>query len=180
MSNKDKTRVFVAIYTREGVTNNPQSHDMHHSRFHWAIWTERKGSKHRGCAYQVVKTDRFVNRPGSGGWEYDYHRTASFARSNAMLGRIMVGKIPKGVTPDHVSAVCSQIPVPREDVEPFENCVSWTVAALRELRRHGWVERFNVVAFMEHALERGNYWYRENSRSTRKNWKENYTQRKFP
>lgn len=169
----------MALYSRGGVTSATQSHELHYARFHWAIWTEPKGSTGMGSCYQVLKGDSFVNVPGSGGWRFDYSRTANYTRSNAMLGRIMVGKIPSNVSPDHVSAIVSRIPLPRDNVAPVENCVSWTMAALQELQRHSWVDDFNVQGFMDHALDRASCWYRDNY-NLRRNVKENYTERKFP
>ncbi|GAW22120.1 hypothetical protein ANO14919_116550 [Xylariales sp. No.14919] len=96
-----------------------------------------------------------------------------------MLGRIMVGKIPNDVRPDHVNAVLSSIPLPRIDVKPAENCVSWTVAALQELRGRGWVDSFDLQSFMNYASDRASYWCRDNY-YLGKNLKENYTGRKFP
>ncbi|KAI0400001.1 hypothetical protein F4802DRAFT_620446 [Xylaria palmicola] len=180
-SQKDKTRVFVALYFREGITSSERSEELlGHAKFHWAIWTEPKGSLGRGCCYQVVKSDAFINVPDSGGWEYSFRRIRDCTRSGSMLGRIMVGKLPNDVGPEVLNNVLIRIPLPSEDGHSGESCVTWTVSALKELQLLGWAENFRVKEFMDHGLYRANRWY--NHRSWRdRNLKENYAlQRNFP
>ncbi|KAI0454189.1 hypothetical protein F5B21DRAFT_476122 [Xylaria acuta] len=123
--------------------------------------------------------DEFVNVPESGGWQYEYIRAADYTRSGSMLGRIMVGKLPNGVSPDLVADVLSNVPLPIETNYPVDNCVTWTMRALRELQLRGWVDNFNLRGFMNHALQRANTWY-SNSSWRERNVKETYVRRRFP
>ncbi|KAI0515180.1 hypothetical protein F5B22DRAFT_656366 [Xylaria bambusicola] len=181
MPNRNKTRVFVALYSRQGITSHEQSHELGYARFHWAIWTEPKGSTGDGSCYQVIKADTYVNIPDSGGWRYNYIKAANCPRSRSMLGRIMVGKIPNGIDQDAVDDVLSKVPVPRDNTDPAENCVSWTLAALKELVQHGWVDDyFDLEHFMDWALERATEWCSIERRPDGQKEKLNYTRRPFP
>ncbi|KAI0444041.1 hypothetical protein F4803DRAFT_549617 [Xylaria telfairii] len=180
MLQRGKTRVFVAAYFREGITSSQWSEELlHHARFHWAIWTEPKGSTGTGSCYQAMKYDEFINVPDWGGWQYEYIINADYTRSGSMLGRIMVGKLPNDVSPYLMADTLSSIPLPTENNHHVENCVNWTVAALQELQRRGWVDNFDTHRFMDHALRRANSWY-SNSCWRERNLKETYVLRRFP
>ncbi|KAI1750365.1 hypothetical protein F4782DRAFT_532474 [Xylaria castorea] len=181
MSERGKTRVFVAAYFREGITSSEGSYELlQHARFHWAIWIEPKGSTGIGACYQAMKYDEFVNIPDSGRWQYEYINTADYTRSASMLGRIMVGKLPKDVSPELVADILfGGVPLPAENNDAVENCVNWTMAALRELQLRGCVDNFDIQDFMDHALQRANSWY-SNSSWRERNLKETYVQRRFP
>jgi len=180
MSNKP--RVFVAAYFRQGITQDPQSVQLGTARFHWAIWIEPKGSMGPGACYQVYSEDTYRNVPGSGGWNYNYRPTADYTRSGSMIGRLMIGKLPPGVTCDDVDAVLSRLPLPRENVHPIENCVTWTMAAIEQLQARGWADMFDIRTFMDWALRTVTEWYRSKGG---RGWigvflKTNFTNRKFP
>ncbi|KAH8158177.1 hypothetical protein CIB48_g10067 [Xylaria polymorpha] len=180
MFNGGKTRVFVAAYFREGITSSQGSEELlHHARFHWAIWTEPKGSTGTGTCYQTIKYDRFINNPDWCGWQYECISNADYTRSGSMLGRIMVGKLPNDVTLSLMADTLSTIPLPTENNHPPENCVNWIVATLQELQRRGWVDNFDIQRFMDYALRRANSWYR-NSSWRERNMKVTYVQRRFP
>lgn len=170
---RGKNRVFVGLYFRQGITANPLSTSLNHARFHWAIRVEPKGSNGRGTCYEVKEEDVYVNVLGSGGWRY--YRTE--AEGDPMLmGRIMVGKLPRGVGAADVDGMLKEVPLPREGAEPLENCVSWTERALGALRGRGWVEEFDIGGFMEHARERVTLWF-ESGVYPEKMSIDNYTQR---
>jgi hypothetical protein len=122
--------------------------------------------------------DIYANMPGSGGWRYDYRPKADYKKSTALIGRIMVGKLPNTTTPDQLSQILSRMPLPRRDVEPIENCVSWTRAALEELQKVGAAEPFNIAEFMDHAMGRASAWH-DAGLYPGKQIMENYTERKF-
>lgn len=178
MSNKD--RVFVCLYFRQGFTNNPAARQQYqHAAYHWAIFVAPKGSEGPGFVYDVKFTDPYSNIPGSGGWQY-YGGSADLSRTRSILGQIMIGKLPPNTRADDVNQILGGVPIPQDDVEPTQNCVTWISHGIQELQRHGCAEPFDVNAFMDDALQRGDEWFAQNTSLTGPIPKENYTQRKFP
>jgi hypothetical protein len=179
MPDRNKKRVFVALYFRQSITSDANSHAIGPARFHWAIWIEPKGSKGAESCYQVISQPAYSNIPGSGGWAYNYRPNADYTKSNSMIVRIMIGKLPKDTSYDDVNAILRQIRLPRENAQSLENCVTWTKAAIDQMQRRRWAESFSIRRFVNHARQRASHLY-----DTRK-WedakiKENYTPRKFP
>lgn len=179
MSNKP--RVYVAGYARQGITRNPQSTQLGHARFHWAVWIVPKGSAGPGASFQVREEDAYANVPGSGGWRYSYAPDDDFTADKTVVGRLMIGKLPPGVSHEDVHAVLEKVSLPRAGVEPVENCVSWTAGAVRELQEWGWAEKFDVGGFMERALGRVSAWFEEDEGWAGRGLKDNFVpSRKFP
>lgn len=94
----DRYRVFVATYFQQGITSDKRSRTtLIYATYHWAIWIEEKKSTGRGYCFDVKEHPSFSKIPGSRGWKYEC-RHENLADSHGMLGRIMIGKLPKGVT----------------------------------------------------------------------------------
>lgn len=179
MSNKP--RVYVAGYFRQGITRNPESKQLGHARFHWAVWVVPKGSTGRGASYQVRYEDAYTNVPGSGGWKCLYDADDDYVGDPTVIGRLMIGKLPPGVSHEDVRAVLEKVALPREDAEPLENCVSWTREAVRELQQWGWAEKFEVEEFIGCALGNFTQWFDSGEEWSGLGFKENYVRnRKFP
>lgn len=179
MPDRNKKRVFVALYFRQSITSDPNSQDLGPARFHWAIWIEPKRSRGEGACYQVISQPTYRNIPGSGGWTYNYRTDADYNRSNSMMVRIMIGKLPRGTGYNDVDALLRQIRLPRENSRSVENCVTWTQAAIEQLQRRRCVESFSIRRFVDHAQQRASRLYVTREWQDRK-LKENYTRRKFP
>ncbi|KAI1815239.1 hypothetical protein GGS20DRAFT_584710 [Poronia punctata] len=130
-----KSRICIALYTRQGITSDPSIPQDTFSRYHWALFVEKGGPEKTetethgpGTIYQVMYTDTYVNIPGSGGWKFE------------------------------------SIPIPRRDYvnekkEEEENCVTWIIKALEKLQGIGVVEPFYIERFMDVALRQANRWF---------------------
>lgn len=154
-----KYRVFIGLYFRQGITSREESVQMGYARFHWGLWVEEKGAPGPGTCYEAVEEDVYANIPGSGGWKFKC-RDADHRRSNMLMGLIMIGKLPSGVGPQDVKALLSQIPLPKPEAVPIENCISWTEAAIVALQGRGWVEDATLRKLMDHAHDRATHWVR--------------------
>ncbi|RMZ83941.1 hypothetical protein DV736_g6605, partial [Chaetothyriales sp. CBS 134916] len=150
----NKTRVFINLYFREYISRSEDGIRMGHARFHWAVWAQRKNSKGLGYTYEAIELDSYNNMPGSGGWTFK-HRPANWTNSGMLMLRILAGKLPPGTTYENVRDVLATIPLPRPGVAPVENCVTWTRQAILMCQERGWMEQFDVDAFMNNALQLG-------------------------
>ncbi|KAK2863694.1 hypothetical protein FQN49_004090 [Arthroderma sp. PD_2] len=75
-----------------------------------------------------------------------------------MLGRMMIGKLPQGTTPQDVNNLLKDVALPRVNTTPIDNCVSWVKAAIQELQKKQWAEDFDIDKFMDHTLNEADKW----------------------
>lgn len=177
MANKE--RLFVALYTRQGISADPSQRALfQYASYHWAIYVEAKHNKGTGQSFDVTYTDHYTNIPGSGGWRYRYGERVSTVNSRSILGLLMIGKLPPGITATQVDDLLGSIPLPLDGQDPVQNCVSWTNQAILALQQQAWAEQFDVKIFMDRALAQADRWLTEAGGSNLP--KANYTRRKFP
>jgi hypothetical protein len=179
MSNKD--RVYVCLYFRQGISNNPDLRQEYGlAAYHWSLLIQPKGSEGLGSTYDVKFTDAYGNLPGSGGWQYYYRSDADMRRSRAILCQIMIGKLEPGTSPDDVNELLRRIPIPVENTDPVQNCVTWLRYALRQLQQQGCAEDFDIDEFMAFALRLGDEKLGQDPGLRGQPFLQNYTSRKFP
>ncbi|EZF31394.1 hypothetical protein TMEN_113 [Trichophyton mentagrophytes] len=173
----DKYRVFVATYFRQGITSDKRNRTiLKYATYHWAIWIEGKKSTGPGYCFDVKEHPPFSNVPNSGGWKYEC-RHENLAESHGMLGRMMIGKLPKGVTVQDVDGLLQGIPLPKPNSTSVENRVSWVQAAVRVLQEKSWADDFDVDELMNHVFNESDKWYQENENLQDKPKIANYTNR---
>jgi hypothetical protein len=160
MSNKN--RIFFCLYYQQGQAGTAANPRV----FHCALWVENKNSRGGGDYFHVrFHGRRPTNRPDyPDGWAYETSvtrgRPANWRHSNNIIGRILLGKLPAGVTAQHVDQVCAGVPLPREGTN--QNCWDWTHWAIQELQRRGWVRNFSwsgANGFAARAQAQGVAWY---------------------
>ncbi|KAF5138857.1 hypothetical protein E5D57_002643 [Metarhizium anisopliae] len=176
-----KYRVSVAGFRRDFISDDPSLETTYrHAMFHWGIWVERKDSGGPGRLYHVEEHPPMNSAGGviPGGWKLEL-RNSDSRTSQRLIGRIMVGKLPAGKGFDEIEALLSQVPTPVEG--NGENCITWTMNAIRLLQRQepiAWAEEFNVEEFMNHAYSRIKDWHLKN-KWRHADHKESYVNRKF-
>lgn len=69
-----------------------------------------------------------------------------------LLGRIVIGKLPDGVSSADLRDFFERVPLPVRNMHPQQSCVTWAVGAIRDLQRRGWVEDFELDGFKDLAL----------------------------
>ncbi|EFE33887.1 uncharacterized protein ARB_07351 [Trichophyton benhamiae CBS 112371] len=94
-----------------------------------------------------------------------------------MLGRMMIGKLPKGITAHDVDTLLQRVALPRENATPVENCVTWIRAAIQALQEKQWVENFDIDKLMDHTLDESDKWYGANKNLQGATEMANYTNR---
>ncbi|KID70301.1 uncharacterized protein G6M90_00g085290 [Metarhizium brunneum] len=176
-----KYRVSVAGFRRDGISDDPSLETTYgHAMYHWGIWVEPKNTPGAGRLYHVEEHPSMNSAEGviPGGWKME-PRNSDAQSSRRLIGRIMIGKLPAGKGYREIEALLRQVPAPVEGSS--ENCITWTMNAIRLLQGQEptpWAEEFNVEEFMDHAYSRIKGWHRL------KDWlfaayKESYVKRKF-
>lgn len=162
----NKLRVYVALHFCASITSNPQLRkDFGYAAYHWAINIETKDGEN--ChAYDVKKRDYYPNILGSSAWQYN---SLSLTRkSRTLLCKIMIGKLPPTFNPEQVGEMLNEasIPLPRDDTNPIENCVTWTRQAIQVLQQKGCAENLNIEKLMNFALQKADLCYNKNPQLT--------------
>ena len=86
-------------------------------------------------------------------------RPSDWRRSGNPIGRILIGKLPGGITAHHVHNVCSNVPMPGRN----ENCWDWTHHAIQDLQAQRWLTNFawdGANGFEARAYNRALDWQR--------------------
>ncbi|KAK4120130.1 hypothetical protein N657DRAFT_636812 [Parathielavia appendiculata] len=124
LANRDGNRIYFCVYFQQepvGTAGNPPV-------FHCGLWFEKTHSRGLGEYFHVpFYGPRPVNRP-------DYH-DADWRDGDKLIGRILLGILPAGVTAQHVHQVCQGMPV--ADVD--ENCCDWTHHAIETVQTRNWL-----------------------------------------
>ena len=71
--------------------------------------------------------------------------------STSVVARLMVGKVDISHTPESIGKMLRAIPVPRTNKKNHENCVTWTVAAVKCLQETRNVEMFEIEKLLNYA-----------------------------
>ena len=71
--------------------------------------------------------------------------------STSVVARLMVGKVSDLHTPEFIEKMLRNVPVPRTNRKESENCVSWTVAAVKLLQETKNVEKFEPEMLLNYA-----------------------------
>ncbi|KAL4946373.1 hypothetical protein BDV06DRAFT_136977 [Aspergillus oleicola] len=162
MSNSNKRRVFLTLHHRDELSLSKNRRRLGHASYHWGILITPKRSKGRDCyAYDVtnaVDPDPFtrIERNPDYEWRFRHKDNVDPMISGSLLGRILIGKVPHGISHKEIQAILEEVLVPRKNMRPEENCVTWTRGAIRKLQRTGLVEQFDVKRFMDDALKFAN------------------------
>lgn len=178
MSNKD--RVFVAIYTRPGTSEleslSSSRSKTKPTKYHWGIWVEPKNSSDSGTSFDLEDSVAYSSVTNPFGWRFhiDDHK----ALPPRMLGRIMIGKMPEGMSGSDVTGILKSVPLPSDPDSLIVDVVAWIKAAIEELQNAGAAERFPIDVFMNDALGFAIQWHAKGGKEVEKM---NYTwSRTFP
>jgi len=167
-SNRNKNRIYFCVYFQQGVngTNgNPRV-------FHCGLWVENKNSRGGGDFFHVqFHGPRPTNKPHyPEGWAYDSSvmrgRQANWRHSGNLIGRILLGKLPAGITAADVDAVCQGVPMPRGN----ENCWDWTHNAVSAIQARRWLAAFpwsGANGFGARAYAQAVTWYTRDPKMNR-------------
>ncbi|KAF2178978.1 hypothetical protein K469DRAFT_597445 [Zopfia rhizophila CBS 207.26] len=178
MANKD--RVFIAIYTRPGTSDLSSLSSTRSKpkpdKYHWGIWVEAKNSSGAGTSYDLEDSVAYSSVTNPFGWRFhiDDHK----APPPRMLGRIMIGKMPEGMSGANIAGILKEVPLPSDPGSVIGDVVAWIKATIEELQDAGCAERFSIEAFMSDALGFATNWHAKGEREAQK---VNYTwSRTFP
>lgn len=169
MKKRNKRRVFITWHHRHEFSIGENRQRFGSAAYHWGVLISPKKSVTRDCyAYDVsdgphpdpmTGVDHNPNRD----WVFRAKPNVNPMLSGHLLGRIMIGKVPRSVTHAEIQTCLESIPLPRKGVLPEENCVSWVKSAVRRLQEKGLAERFDIdrlvadsLAFADQRMESPN------------------------
>lgn len=158
----DKNRVYVCLFFQQGVTS------VDPARFHWALWIEPKqgrgyGDKFHVQSHQQMRTARGMT-PAH--WEYDTSvgsgKTPKFSKSNYLVGRVLIGKLPAGYNATHVDTVCRTVRPP--SAGGSATCKTWTGSAVGALQRQRYLPNFDWNQVSADIEAKGRSWWAQDGK----------------
>lgn len=131
-----KLRIFFCVYFQQGPTGSQGSPRV----FHCGLWVEDKRANGPGEYFHVQFEPVYRNRPNRpSGWVYSSSigHGANYKRSGQLIGRILLGKLERGVTANHIHDICQRVAMPSNS----ENCWDWTGRAISTIQHQGFLTR---------------------------------------
>ncbi|KAH8774384.1 hypothetical protein F5883DRAFT_659111 [Diaporthe sp. PMI_573] len=153
----DKCRVYVCLYFQQGVTS------VDPARFHWGLWVEPKQGRGHGDYFHVQSHQQMRTSRGTvpAHWAYDSSvttgKTPKYSKSNYLIGRILIGKLPAGYNATHVHAVCQGVPPP--SITGRDTCKTWTGNAVRALQHQRYLSDFSWTQVSADFEAKGRSWW---------------------
>ncbi|OJZ80909.1 hypothetical protein ASPFODRAFT_704145 [Aspergillus luchuensis CBS 106.47] len=159
---RNKRRVLISIHHRDESSLGDNRPRLGFSAFHWGFLIQPKHSSGDDTdAYDISDASvpdpitRLDTNPNHD-WKFRVKKRVDIMGSGRLLGRIMIGKVPNNVTSTEIENVLASVPFPIKGTE--ENCVSWTMDAIRALQEVKLAEAFDVDQFMVKGLELADKW----------------------
>lgn len=153
----DKHRVYVCLYFQQGVTS------VDPARFHWGLWVEPKNSRGYGDKFHVRSHQQIRSARGvtPAHWAYDTSvnsgKTPKYSKSDYLIGRILIGKLPAGYTAAHVDAVCRNVTPPAAN--GTATCKTWTGNAIAALQGQRYLQNIDWRRLSTDIENRGRQWW---------------------
>lgn len=151
-------QIAVALYHRDRFSEDHMRHVFGYEAYHWAIVVMPDQSPGRHCwtfeatdATEINPVTFRMNNPSMGWWLRDKNN-ADFELSSKLLGIVIVGQTPNGLSYSEMLSIMDGIPLPVKNMNPQQSCVTWVEDAIRTLQSRGWIWAFDVNQFKDWAL----------------------------
>ncbi|PNY27572.1 Uncharacterized protein TCAP_02502 [Tolypocladium capitatum] len=150
--------VAVALYSRDHFSRGNARRIFGYEAYHWGILIMPQKSQGRDCqAFEATDasnidpvTFRMTNPTMD--WRFRATENVDPTLSAKLLGRIVIGQVPDGVSSAELRDFFESVPLPVKNTHPQQSCVTWAVDAIRSLQSQGWVWKFELDRFKDMAL----------------------------
>ena len=129
--------------------------------YHWAMLFVPEQSEGRDHwvfeatdATEIDPVTFRMNNPTMDWW-FRYKLDADPELSSKILGIIILGQTPDGLSFDEMKDILSGVPMPVRNMNPQQSCVTWVENAIRTLQGRGWISEFDMDQFKDWALDYG-------------------------
>lgn len=159
--------ITVALYHRDHLSRGSSRRTFGYEAYHWGIILTPQTSRGRDCwtyaatdkCYLDTVTMRMVNPTMD--WWLDHRDNVDPPLSGKLLGRIIIGQVPDGITFAEVDEFLQSVPLPVKNKDPQQSCVTWVSDAIQRLQGRGWVRVFELANFKDFALSAADQWINE-------------------
>lgn len=150
--------IAVALYHRDHFSKGNARRTFGYMGYHWTIVImPREGDK--GDRYVFDATDASYIDPATFrltnpamDWRFRVQEGENPALAAKLLGHLVIGQVPDGVSLDELDHFFSTVPLPVKDSNPQESCVTWVLGAIEALQQRGWVSDFELGRLKDTAL----------------------------
>ncbi|RBR25536.1 uncharacterized protein FIESC28_01499 [Fusarium coffeatum] len=150
--------VALALYDRVNFSRGNSRRIFGHEAYHWGIIITPQPSSGRDChAFEATDASDIdpvtfrMNNPTMGWW-MRHKPNVNPDLSAKLLGRIVIGQIPDGVSGADLKKVFERVPLPVKNTHPQQSCVTWAIDAIRTMQKQGWVPQIELNGLKDWAL----------------------------
>ncbi|KAH7184806.1 uncharacterized protein B0J16DRAFT_122641 [Fusarium flagelliforme] len=150
--------VALALYHRDHFSLGNARRTFGYEAYHWGILITPQTSRGRDChAFEATDASEIdpvtfrMNNPTMAWW-MRHKGNVDPALSAKLIGRIVIGQIPDGISAADLKKFFGTVPLPVKNTHPQESCVTWAIDAIRTMQRQGWVPQIELNGFKDWAL----------------------------
>lgn len=150
--------VALALHHRDKFSHGRSRRIFGYEAYHWGVIIMPEDSQGRNChAFDATDASRIdpvtfrMDNP-SMDWRFRVKENVDPALSIKLIGRIVIGQIPDGVSSDELRTFFERVELPVKNRDPQQSCVTWAMNAIRALQRQGWARDFDIDQFRDAAL----------------------------
>ncbi|RTE84857.1 hypothetical protein BHE90_000569 [Fusarium euwallaceae] len=150
--------VALALHHRDNFSHGRSRQVFGYEAYHWAIMIMPEPSQGPDC-YSFDATDSSgidpvtfrMNNPTMDWW-FRVQENIDPTLSEKLIGRIIIGEVPDGVSSADLQSLFEGIELPVKNRHPQQSCVTWVLNAIRALQKKGWAWDFELDQFKDVAL----------------------------
>ncbi|KAL2201715.1 hypothetical protein CC79DRAFT_1338455 [Sarocladium strictum] len=148
----------VALYHRDHFSQGNARRAFGPGAYHWSIVVMPREGDH-GDRRVFDATDasnidpatfRLINPAMD--WWFRVQESEEPSLAAKLMGHLIIGQVPKGVSMDELKDFFASVPLPVKDSNPQENCVTWVIKAIQALQKQGWVPELDYQEFIDAAI----------------------------
>lgn len=151
-------QIALTLSHRDHLSHGKNREMLGYEAYHWGVMVMPKNSQGNDCeTYEATDateidpvTWRMVNPTMD--WWLRAKATVDPALSDKLIGRIIVGVVPREVSHAALKKLFEGIPLPVKNTHPQQSCVSWAVDAILALQKKGWAWAFDMNQFQDWSL----------------------------
>lgn len=150
--------VAVALHHRDQFSLGNARKAFGYEAYHWGIMVMPEPGQERDChsfeatdACEIDPVTFRMNNPTMDWW-LRCKEDVDLGIFDKLLGRIVIGQIPDGMSSAELRDFFAKIPLPVKNTNPQQSCVTWAVDAIRALQGQGWSSAFELDQFKDWAM----------------------------
>ncbi|KAI6767715.1 hypothetical protein HG530_005724 [Fusarium avenaceum] len=150
--------IALALYHQDSYSQGNSRRIFGYEVYHWGIIIMPERSQGRDCiAFEATDASEIdpvtfrMSNPTMD-WYMRMKYPVDPELSGKLIGRIVIGQVPDGISDAQLRALFDKVRVPIKNTDPQQSCVTWAIDAIDLLQKQGWASQFELNGFKDWAL----------------------------